>query len=749
MAPRIANLTDLTEVGRGGFGTVFRASDPRFGRSVAVKVIRDAALERDVKARFERESLALGHLSGHPNIVALHDSGTTEDGDLYLLMEYLGGGSLSERLTRSGPADPALVADWGAALAGALETAHRAGIVHRDVKPENVLFSDYDVPKLVDFGIARMRSAYETRTGFVSATLNHAAPEVVAGSPVAASSDVYSLASVLYTMLAGRAPFDRGSESSLAPMIARIATAPPPDLRPSGVPDALAEVIECGLSKDISARYDSASAFGDALAAVAHELGRPGAAVPLGASHQLAEAKAELALTPSPDPAHQPVPNETVDVPRNRAATYEPPAAGAPTVRPWYRRPAGIAAVTALAVAFAGGGVAWAVMTGSNDESPPGAKRANSSILAASMPVPATSPTSYRAAGVAQDRKFSTDGKRVNYTVALTNTSPKKVTRYWVEVIPKELAASVDDITFTPSAPRVIDPDPVVYWQLALGPGDRVKIGWSTKVPKGGSTGEKLLAQVQKWQSGETTKRQPQVTRFMKKLQATEKKKNPGGLPATAAGSPIIGSSSGGTVLGQSDPPATSNFVSGNTSSNPPANRPRSGGTQSRPAANRAPRISVGSTTSGEQGSVSVRLSASDPDGGAPTVRLVSGPAWLRVSGSSVSGSVPWSAASGRRSSRYAFKVQATDGKESAYASGSITVNDTHFKMPNLRNQWQDDVLATLGARRDHRGCTTNSMETSRIWTTQPGGGSIVAVGSTVVVWYANGQDPVRACSGL
>ena len=298
MEPRVEGLSDLVEVGRGGFGTVYRANDERFGRRVAVKVIRDAGLGRHVVARFERECLALGSLSGHPNIVSVYDSGSTDKGDLYLVMEYLSGGSLAQRLAESGPVDAIEVATWGAALAGALETAHRSGIVHRDVKPENALFSEYGTLKLVDFGIARMRSAYETRSGFISATLNHAAPEVVAGTPVSPSADVYSLASVLFTMMYGHAPFEQGEEDSLAPLLARIVNASPPDLREKGVPDEIATVVERCLLKPVEERYGSAAEFGHALQAAAAACGAARIAVPLGNAQDVAEAAAVIEAGP-------------------------------------------------------------------------------------------------------------------------------------------------------------------------------------------------------------------------------------------------------------------------------------------------------------------------------------------------------------------------------------------------------------------------------------------------------------------
>lgn len=281
--PYIEGLSNLRELGRGGFGVVYQAHQPAFGRDVAVKVI-PGGVDADAIARFERECRATGSVSGHPNIVRVHDAGVTADGDPYLVMDLLGGGTLAARVRRDGPVDAAAALSIGVGLAGALETAHRAGVIHRDVKPENVLFSDFGEPQLVDFGIARMQDAYETRTGTVSATLAHAAPEVIAGEPATARSDIYSLGSVLFFALRGEAAFARAGEASLAPMIARISSDPVPDLRPHGVPDAVAAVIERAMAKSPADRYESAEAMGEALrqAGVATDL--PTGPVPIAAT---------------------------------------------------------------------------------------------------------------------------------------------------------------------------------------------------------------------------------------------------------------------------------------------------------------------------------------------------------------------------------------------------------------------------------------------------------------------------------
>jgi len=266
VAPVITNLADLAEIGRGGFGIVYQARQVDLGRLVAVKVLPDVRGDTDAFGRFARECQALAALGGHPNIATVFGCGLTEDGAGYLSLELLTGGSLADRVT-GGASDWVEVTAWGVALCGALETAHRAGITHRDIKPENVLFDGLGTPKLLDFGIAGVPGAFRTATGAVTLTLAHAAPEVVAGGRGGVPGDVYALASTLFAALAGGAAFVAAADETLVPMLARIATAPVPDLRPRGVPEGICAAIERAMAKDPAERPVSAEAFGMALRA--------------------------------------------------------------------------------------------------------------------------------------------------------------------------------------------------------------------------------------------------------------------------------------------------------------------------------------------------------------------------------------------------------------------------------------------------------------------------------------------------
>jgi serine protease Do len=217
----------------------------------------------------------MGALSSHPNIVTVYGSGFTSDQQPYIVMEFMSRGSLGDRLAKQGAMPWNDAAAATIKVAGALDAAHEAGVLHRDIKPENILVSQYGEPKLGDFGIARIEGANQTRSGVITATMAHAPPEIVEGKRPTEASDVYSLASTLYALIAGDGPFsDDNEETSLVTMISRIVTRPVPDLRSRGVPDQVAGVIEQGLAKDPATR-PRAAAFGRALQQAQRALGVP------------------------------------------------------------------------------------------------------------------------------------------------------------------------------------------------------------------------------------------------------------------------------------------------------------------------------------------------------------------------------------------------------------------------------------------------------------------------------------------
>lgn len=269
----IPGVSDLVEIGRGGFGVVYRGRELDLDRPVAVKVL-PISLDQRARDRFDRERRALGTLSGHPNIVTIYRAGVTDGGNPYLVMELLEGGAMEVSLRERGAVPWDEVLALGVSLAGAVETAHRAGVLHRDIKPGNVLMSAHGDPKLADFGIARLQGAPETRSAAITASINHAAPEIIDGKPPSQASDVYALASTLFELIGGHAPFARPGDESIISVLARIARDPVPDLRLRGIPDIVSRVLEQGMAKDPTARPLTAQAFGELLRDAQRQLGR-------------------------------------------------------------------------------------------------------------------------------------------------------------------------------------------------------------------------------------------------------------------------------------------------------------------------------------------------------------------------------------------------------------------------------------------------------------------------------------------
>lgn len=224
--------------------------------------------------QFERERIAIGSVSGHPNIVTVHDSGLTPDRDGFIVMEYLADGTLSNRL-QEGPLPWPESVVVGVSLSGALESAHRAGVLHLDVKPENVFVSqDYETVKLGDFGIARVVARPATRTDMISGTVLHIPPELLRGQAPTEASDVYSLGSTLFTLIAGHPPFGRPHEPDPVVMTRMLEGRPViADLGTRGVPPPLCEAIGQALAQDPADRQESAVDFGEQLRRVQAEAG--------------------------------------------------------------------------------------------------------------------------------------------------------------------------------------------------------------------------------------------------------------------------------------------------------------------------------------------------------------------------------------------------------------------------------------------------------------------------------------------
>ncbi|HMJ33536.1 MAG TPA: serine/threonine-protein kinase [Baekduia sp.] len=254
-------------LGRGGMGVIYRATELRLGRPVALKLIAtEQASDPDVRERFEREARMTASIE-HPNVVPVYAAGE-EDGHLYLVMRYVPGTDLHALLRREGRLAPARAASVVAQVGDALDAAHAAGLVHRDVKPANILIAG-DHAYLSDFGITRVQSS-ETRitdSGNWIGTVDFMAPEHLCGEPTDARADVYALGCVLFTALTGTPPFRR--DTVPVTITAHLHDPPPRPSDTLGVPAAFDSVLARALAKEPAGRFPSAGDLGRAARAAA------------------------------------------------------------------------------------------------------------------------------------------------------------------------------------------------------------------------------------------------------------------------------------------------------------------------------------------------------------------------------------------------------------------------------------------------------------------------------------------------
>ncbi|WP_323137866.1 protein kinase domain-containing protein [Nocardia sp. alder85J] len=266
-------LHDPEEIGRGGFGVVYRCVQRTLERVVAVKVL-SAEIDDDARERFLREEQAMGRLSGHPNIVDILEVGVTPTGLPFIVMPYAVHGSLERLVHDSGPLSWADALRVGVRLAGAIESAHRVQVLHRDVKPANVLLSRYGEPQLTDFGIARIPGGFRTSAELISGSPAFTAPEILAGDEPTVLSDVYGLGSTLFALITGHAAYERQSGEKIVAQFLRIASEPLPDLRRLDIPADVADAVEQAMAHDPAQRPASAFEFGELLRAVQRRHGQ-------------------------------------------------------------------------------------------------------------------------------------------------------------------------------------------------------------------------------------------------------------------------------------------------------------------------------------------------------------------------------------------------------------------------------------------------------------------------------------------
>jgi serine/threonine protein kinase len=317
-------------LGAGGMAEIFLAHDRMLGRDLALKVLKEhyAKDERFV-GRFWREAQSAAALN-HPNVVQIYDQGRTEDERYYIAMEHVSGGSLEALIMRRGPLGPSEAARLASQVAQALHAAHRRGIVHRDIKPQNVLLDEAGNAKVADFGIALAASRTSTSgTNLLFGTPSYMSPEQAMGEWVGPESDLYSLGVVLYEMLTGTVPFT--AEGPLATAMKHVIEPPlRPTKRNASVPKAMEALVMRLLTKDPEDRYPNA-------AQLIEDLGRAREGLPL--------TFAEAAGNP-----------ETLGEPRSA-----PPSvlAGSPRSKPRRKRSVGLRLVALAALLTLLGGLGW------------------------------------------------------------------------------------------------------------------------------------------------------------------------------------------------------------------------------------------------------------------------------------------------------------------------------------------------------------------------------------------------------
>jgi serine/threonine protein kinase len=273
--PLLPGLTYIRPLGSGGFADVFLYEQDMPRRHVAVKVLPSDVRDADLLRMFNAEADVLAHLSAHPSIVTVYQAGISAEGRPYIVMEYCPG-SLSQRY-RVERIPVAEVLAIGVKMASALESAHRAGLVHRDVKPSNILVTSFGAPVLADFGISSSLARGKADE-VLAMSVPWSAPEVITESTSGTvASEVWGLGATVYSLLAGHSPFERleRGQNTREHLRRRITRATYPRLTRADVPDSLQEVLAKAMSREPQRRHRDALSLGEALRGVQTELGLP------------------------------------------------------------------------------------------------------------------------------------------------------------------------------------------------------------------------------------------------------------------------------------------------------------------------------------------------------------------------------------------------------------------------------------------------------------------------------------------
>lgn len=271
--PILPGLAYIRPLGSGGFADVFLYEQDMPRRNVAVKVLPSDVRDPELRRMFNAEADVLAHLSAHPSIVTVYQASISADGRPYIVMEFCPGSLAQRYRVERIPVEEVLTI--GVRMASALESAHRAGLIHRDVKPSNILITTFGTPVLADFGIS---ASLQRKSGgeVLAMSIPWSAPEVVAEQTSGTvASEVWSLGATVYSLLAGHSPFERRErgQNTKDLLRRRIARAAYVEIARADVPPALQSVLARAMSRDPGRRYESARAFGEALRDVQVELG--------------------------------------------------------------------------------------------------------------------------------------------------------------------------------------------------------------------------------------------------------------------------------------------------------------------------------------------------------------------------------------------------------------------------------------------------------------------------------------------